>query len=806
MRIGTFNNGKYLSKSKPKSVVSSEKADIYVEKTFLILTLLYACCSLFALTFSPPNLQLKPTYRLEVYTPLQTFQQIPSSYTSPVVSLNIIQVSLNCDPGGDVPLHTFPGTSSWLTRRDRNRLAHLTYGNRNHRGKGVTCMYWNKGPSALHNKMLEIETIIDKHKPHILGLGEANFRGDHDIDSVQVPGYTLHIPSIVQRPGQAMARIVVYTHHLLRVKRRWDLENENVAAIWLECGLPHQRGFLVCMGYRQWRLLGQTDSTSSTVAAQLTRWEMFLDNWEKALKEEKEVIVALDANIDHLTWKIQDSLPSHSSSVRLKSLIDALFTRIIPLGVTQLVTGATRMERGQPKTGLDHLYTNKVEKLSSVQTFLTGTSDHKLLKVVRFTKSFKHLPRYVKKRTFKCFNEEEFRNSLIESGLDEVLNCTDVNLAAEILTTKLSEILDIMAPVKKFQTRTNYAPWMSKETKLLKEKREEAHKKATDTDLPEDWREFRGLRNQVTAKLRQDKQMWEKEKLDLQKNNPTGVWKTVKNWLGWGTSGTPTQLFWEGRMVTSPAGLASAMNNFFLDKIRKLRCSIPPPTSDPTKKLKEAMRGRNCTFIIHQVDTEEVFKHIKHLKNSSATGVDYIDTKTIKLVADVIAPALTHIIDLSIQTSIFPQTWKWAKVVPLLKSSSADPILPKSYRPVALLPILSKIMEKVVFNQLVKYLEENDIVHPNLHGSRAGHDTSTALLQLYDRWVEELEEDNMVGVLFCDQSAAFDLCAHTILLDGTRAECNIVDEELSIREKTKLFCGWRTFKATETPRVWCTTR
>ena len=471
MRIGTFNNGKYLSKSKPKSVVSSEKADIYVEKTFLILTLLYACCSLFALTFSPPNLQLKPTYRLEVYTPLQTFQQIPSSYTSPVVSLNIIQVSLNCDPGGDVPLHTFPGTSSWLTRRDRNRLAHLTYGNRNHRGKGVTCMYWNKGPSALHNKMLEIETIIDKHKPHILGLGEANFRGDHDIDSVQVPGYTLHIPSIVQRPGQAMARIVVYTHHLLRVKRRWDLENENVAAIWLECGLPHQRGFLVCMGYRQWRLLGQTDSTSSTVAAQLIRWEMFLDNWEKALKEEKEVIVALDANIDHLTWKIQDSLPSHSSSVRLKSLIDALFTRIIPLGVTQLVTGATRMERGQPKTGLDHLYTNKVEKLSSVQTFLTGTSDHKLLKVVRFTKSFKHLPRYVKKRTFKCFNEEEFRNSLIESGLDEVLNCTDVNLAAEILTTKLSEILDIMAPVKKFQTRTNYAPWMSKETKLLKEKK-----------------------------------------------------------------------------------------------------------------------------------------------------------------------------------------------------------------------------------------------------------------------------------------------------------------------------------------------
>ena len=112
------------------------------------------------------------------------------------------------------------------------------------------------------------------------------------------------------------------------------------------------------------------------------------------------------------------------------------------------------------------------------------------------------------------------------------MNCTDVNLAAEILTTKLSKILDIMAPVKKFQTRTKYAPWMSKETKILKENREAAHKKATDTDLPEYWREFRTLRNQVTAKLRQDKQMWEKEKLDLQKNDPTSVWKTIKSWLG----------------------------------------------------------------------------------------------------------------------------------------------------------------------------------------------------------------------------------------------------------------------------------
>ena len=194
--------------------------------------------------------------------------------------------------------------------------------------------------------------------------------------------------------------------------------------------------------------------------------------------------------------------------MRLRSLIDALFTRIIPLGVAQLVTVATRMERGQPKTGLDHLYTNRVEKLSAVQTFFTGTSDHKLIKVTRFSKSFKHLPRYVRKRIFGKFNEDQFKQRINECKLDEILSYTDVNKAAETLTHKLTKILDEMAPVRKIQTRKNYAAWMSKETKTLKEKREAAHERAVTTDNQEDWRYYKNLRNQVTANLREDKRQW----------------------------------------------------------------------------------------------------------------------------------------------------------------------------------------------------------------------------------------------------------------------------------------------------------
>lgn len=107
-------------------------------------------------------------------------------------------------------------------------------------------------------------------------------------------------------------------------------------------------------------------------------------------------------------------------------------------------------------------------------------------------------------------------------------------------------------------------------------------------------------------------------------------------------------------------------------------------------------------------------------------------------------------------------------MIPLLKATSCDPLIPKSYRPVALLPIFSKILEKAVFSQLVKYLEENGLIHPNLHGSRAGHSTATALTQMYDTWVEQVEDGKMVGVLICDQSAAFDLCDHYLLVEKLR--------------------------------------
>ena len=110
--------------------------------------------------------------------------------------------------------------------------------------------------------------------------------------------------------------------------------------------------------------------------------------------------------------------------------------------------GTTRLERGQLRADIDHLYSNK-------QTYFTGMSDHKLLKFTKFAKFIKQNPRYVRKRILKNFDDIKFREKLAESDLDNVHRSADVNEADDMLLHKLTSVLDKMAPIRTIQTRSN---------------------------------------------------------------------------------------------------------------------------------------------------------------------------------------------------------------------------------------------------------------------------------------------------------------------------------------------------------------
>ena len=649
------------------------------------------------------------------------------------------------------------------SHKRQNKTVKALNGNRGQRGHGIKLAHWNKGPSFLQNSHQDIQTVIEDHHPHLLGLSEANLKSSHDLALVQHRDYQLHICATVNNPSLEISRVVVYTHQSLIVKRRPDLDDDTISAIWLEVGLPRHKKIIICQAYREWGYLGQgRGDTSGTMQAQLDRWIVFLDKWERALQEGKEVIVMMDANLDFLKWN-QDDLPAADHTRRLKPLIQELFTRIFPLGVSQLVNTPTRFWGGHVQSGLDHVYSNKPDKLSPVEAKFIGMSDHKILKVTRYSKSLKKNVRYIRKRSFKNFNPAEFCMAVQELSWWDLYMTDDATQAACLLTNKLTNILDRLAPVKTFQVRNKYAPWLSESTKTLIKERNDAQKVAAESKHPEDWNKFKNLRNTVKSKSRKEKQLWEEGKLNSAENTPSILWQNIKGWLNWKNSGPPSQLFYLGEVINSPAQLACTMNRFFIDKVTKLRSQIPDSSSDPLAKLRESMASRECSMRFKPAKPEEVLKIIMGLKNSKSSGIDNINTTVLKLVAKDILPAVTHIINQSLSQSSFPSIWKHSKVIPLLKKD--DPLSPKNYRPVALLPILSKVLEKVVFLQLVEYLDAHKLLHPNHHGSRHSHNTATALIQMYDQWIDEMEDGKMVGLMMIDLSAAFDMVDHQLLLE-----------------------------------------
>ena len=112
------------------------------------------------------------------------------------------------------------------------------------------------------------------------------------------------------------------------------------------------------------------------------------------------------------------------------------------------------------------------------------------------------------------------------------------------------------------------------------------------------------------------KKIWDTLQLDHLSNSLTDQWRNIKGWMGWKNSGPPTQLFYDGKIVNSPKGLASAINSLFLKKVKKIRQNLPPPQNEPLENLKRLMATRTCIFGIKPVHPDDVLEIVKNLKNS----------------------------------------------------------------------------------------------------------------------------------------------------------------------------------------------
>ena len=150
------------------------------------------------------------------------------------------------------------------------------------------------------------------------------------------------------------------------------------------------------------------------------------------------------------------------------------------------------------------------------------------------------------------------------------------------------------------------------------------------------------------------------------------------------------------------------------------------------------------------------------MADNKATGLDGIAIKPFKVALNAVAPSLTHIYNASIASDSFSDNLKRAKLTPVQKN---NPIHDRNnYRPISILPVISKPLERHVARSYLDYLTSNTLLHSKQSAYRPYYSYEIALLSLTDNWLKAMDSKELVGAVLLDLSKAFDLVDHSLLL------------------------------------------
>ena len=578
--------------------------------------------------------------------------------------------------------------------------------------KGIKVAHLNI--RSLRNKTVDLRSYLLQNPYDVLGISETWLNEDISNDTISIDGFTFERKD---RNGLG-GGVGCFIQNKYTYVRRKDLENNDLELMWLEIKRTNSSSIFVGICYRK------PDSNT-----------LFFNNFEESIDHvisiSENVMILSDLNCNMMTENnLSKKVHELCTTTQLKQIIKDP-TRITPHSTTLI----------------DLIFVTHSVTIVESGVQCIGFSDHSLIYFV-MKGSFKchsNLPKISKFRSFRYFDEHKFRRDLSEIEWDgSYYNENSVQSLWDRFKSLFVRLSDTHAPIISVRRKQKGVPWITDEYLKLARERDYYRKRFKKTNLVTDWDKFKHYRNRannMNKYLKRD--FYEKEFIkcgnDINKN-----WKIMKDLLPKKNGKTDFDLIINGEIVTDNSVIANKLNEAFNNVSERLGNNI---CNNSDVNSMGTLFRKDTQFRFKDVTVEFVRKELLNIDCKKAVGLDGLHPKLLKLAAEFICRPLAFLFNKSLQTSEIPMDFKVARVTAIHKGGSYEI---DNFRPISILPILSKILEKAVHTQLYSYLNDNKMLSPRQSGFRPSHSTATCVTDIIDYLLENMNDKQITGAISLD--------------------------------------------------------
>ena len=477
-----------------------------------------------------------------------------------------------------------------------------------------------------------------------------------------------------------------------------------------------------------------------------------------AMKKKKPyaIIVGLDHNMDLL------KTAQHKST-------NEFMQNNLDMGLFPTITKPTRITKSSA-TLIDNIIVseNLCGKYSS-NILINDMSDHMpTICVLESMKASKKDKKVITSRDIRPKNIAALKSHLSSYNWTELLNSDSLDANFDTFGEILQLELDRCTPVN---TRTvshralRKEPWVTPSLKRCIEKNKRLYcKTLKNTTNQVEVVNYQEYNKHLKRALRLAKRMYHYDKCEEYKNNTKKLWKVVNEIVGKSNdkSGTVDYLCIDGIKEYGAKKIANQFAKYFSNVGKNFANKIPKPKNSIDLYLKKLQSNHKSLFF-EPCTEQEIMKLINSLPLKSSHGHDNISNVMLRTIVNEISHPLSLLINQSLLQGIFPTSMKLAEVVPLFKSK--DRYMETNYRPISLLTTMSKVLEKVVYARVYKFLTKTEQISETQYGFRAKHSCEHAVGQLIGTILKNLENNKTTISVLLDLSKAFDTIEHSIMLE-----------------------------------------